>query len=470
MTNTKTNTKLILLIIILLIILWLSRIKSKSSFGNTYAFIRDNVDTPYSFKQKHKPLKVKYKKCKYLTLQNTLDAIFTKYKFDRINEESDNWDLYILCGYNYAEAELKKINITHPNQKVYAIKGCDKIASKNELWKIVRDFYGNEKAAQLIPESFIINDPKDIKMFKKRFNKDNLYLLKKNIQRKEGILITKDYDRILKIIDKTKKDIVNFYNPYNFDANTNLDDYYKGITNKNTKEKEKENKNKKGNNVKEEEDLNKNQKINSLINNYKIIQLYIDDLFLIKKRKCNLRLYFLIVCNKGDKRGYLYNQGKCIYTNKDFNNSKDKTTRTIDKQEHLTSYLLDQDIYKTHPESFDDLKQFLGEKKFNCLWNQINILFVNIMAAIHSKICKSKKLNNILTFQLFGADVIFTKNLHPYLLEFNKGPSMKYMNNRDKMMKLKLTEDIFKQVNIIPYEKGEKTNFNEIKIKNYKNF
>jgi hypothetical protein len=86
------------------------------------------------------------------------------------------------------------------------------------------------------------------------------------------------------------------------------------------------------------------------------------------------------------------------------------------------------------------------------------------MAAIYGKICNSKKLNDILTFQLFGADIIFTNSLHPYLLEFNKGPSMKYMNNRDKMMKLKLTEDIFKQVNIIPYEKGEKSNFNEIKI------
>ena len=40
---------------------------------------------------------------------------------------------------------------------------------------------------------------------------------------------------------------------------------------------------------------------------------------------------------------------------------------------------------------------------------------------------------------------------------------MKYMNHRDKMMKLKLTEDVFKQVNIIPFKKGEKSNFTEIK-------
>jgi serine/threonine protein phosphatase PrpC len=464
--QTKYNIKLILLILILVITIVFTRFKSKSSFQNTYAFIREHKKNPYSSKPIDIPLKIKYKKCNYLKLQNTLDTIFNKYKFDRVDENKDNWDIYILCGYNYAETELKKIKITHPNQKVYAIRGCDKIASKNELWKIVKDFYGFEKASQLIPESYIINDPNDIKMFTKRFNKNKLYLLKKNIQRKEGILITNDYKKILRIVKNTKKDIRNFYNPYIFDANTNLDDYYNELISKNNKIKTKNTNNyiaikKEEKNVKEEEDLNKNQKINSLINNYKIIQTYIDDLYLVNKRKCNLRLYILIVCNKGDKKAYLYNQGKCIYTNKDYDNSKH--TVVFDKEQHLTSYLLDQDIYKTHPESLDDLSQFMGNKKFKCLWNQINILLINIMASIYGKICNSKKLNDILTFQLFGADIIFTKNLHPYLLEFNKGPSMKYMNHRDKMMKLKLTEDVFKQVNIIPFKKGEKSNFTEIK-------
>ena len=436
-TNTyqqknKINVKLILLIGILLLIIVFNSLKKKSSFKNTFSYVNDKKSNGNS-SEKNNKLKVKYRQCNYIKLQNTLDAVFTKYNFDRINEKNDNWDLYILCGYNYAETELNNIKITNPNQKVYAIKGCDKIASKNELWKIVRDYYGNEKASQLIPESFIINNPKDIKRFKNRFNKNNLYLLKKNIQRKKGILIINDYNEILKIVNQTKKDIKNYYNKDN-ELNNNV----------------------------KEENYNKNQKINSLINNYKIIQLYIDDLYLINNRKCNLRIYVLIVCDKGNKKGYIYNKGKCIYTNKDYDNSKNK--KEFDKEEHLTSYLLDQDIYKTHPESFDDLKIFLGKNKYDYLWKQINVLFKNIMTAIYSKICNDKKINKILSFQLFGADVIFTKNLHPYLLEFNKGPSMKYMNNKDKAMKIKLTEDIFKQVNVIPFEKGEQSNFNEIKI------
>ena len=101
----------------------------------------------------------------------------------------------------------------------------------------------------------------------------------------------------------------------------------------------------------------------------------------------------------------------------------------------------------------------MSKEKYDCLWNQIMILFTNVMHAVKGNVCNSKKLNDIMTFQLFGADIIFTRNLHPYLLELNKGPSMKYMNPNDKKMKLKLTEDLFKQVGIIPFKKKEESNF-----------
>ena len=141
-TNIKTNikkinTKLVLLVVILLLIIWFVKFKNKASFRNTFSYIRSNDENENNFKRIDKPLKVKYRKCKYLKLQNTLDTIFKKYKFCR-NEENDNdWDLYILCGYNYAETELKNLKITNPDQKVYAIKGCDKIASKNVVINLI---------------------------------------------------------------------------------------------------------------------------------------------------------------------------------------------------------------------------------------------------------------------------------------------------------------------------------------------
>ena len=466
---TSVNLKYIIIIFVLIILIFKLRyLNTKSLFTNAYSFFNKKTKI-FSNSDPDIQLKIKYKKCGYLKLQNTLTEVFEKYNFESVDEEEDNdWDVYIPCGYNYAETELKKIKISHPNQKVYAIRGCDKIASKNELWKIISDFYGREEASKLIPESYIINNPKDIQMFKKKYNKNNLYLLKKNIQRKEGILITNDYKQILNIVDNTTKSIKDYYN--NIENNKTLDTYVnKQIVNTNNTNNDTE---KDTNKDTDEEDYNKNQKMNSLINNYKIIQTYINDLYIIKNRKCNIRLYLLIICNKGDKQAYLYNFGKCIYTNKDFDKDSDNNQETnnktnnkvvdLDKEKHLTSYLLDQDIYKTHPETLDDLKTYMSKEKYDCLWNQIMILFTNVMHAVKGNVCNSKKLNDIMTFQLFGADIIFTRNLHPYLLELNKGPSMKYMNPNDKKMKLQLTEDLFKQVGIIPFQKKEESNFTKI--------
>lgn len=380
-------------------------------------------------------LGIKYIKCGHQKLQNTLSFVFDKYNFVRINENMTNWNLYIPCGYNYIETELNNIKLTANNQAIYAIKGCDKIASKNELWKIVSYYFGRDKASKLIPESFIINNPNDIELFKKKYKKDNIYLLKKNIQRKEGILLLNDYDKIMNQIQYAKKKIYKYYNNNNYQNN-----YQNNL-------------------VITEENYNKNQNINSLINNYKIIQTYIKDLYIINKRKCNIRLYLLIKCKNGIKNAYLYNYGKCIYTNKDYSNTDKKYNKTYNKEEYLTSYLLDQDIYESHPESLDDLYDFMGKKSYNHLWKNIIQLLTNIWKAIKPQVCNKKSISTALTFQLFGADIIFTNTMMPYLLEFNKGPSMKYMNETDKKMKIKLTEDLFKQIGLIPMNKLDKNEF-----------
>ena len=458
------NNNISIILIILMLILGILILKLKNTTNSRF----QNKDVRYKYIINEKeydnvpvnlPVRVKFKNCGHLKLQSVLQDVFDKYKFKKINENSNNWDLYIPCGYNYVETEVKNIKITNPNQKVFAIKGCDKIASKNELWKMVSDFYGHDEASRLIPESFIINNKEDINNFKRKFNKENLYLLKKNIQRKEGIYISNNFNKIMDIITETNKNLKLYYNNINNNKN-NLDYYFnKKILHK-TENNNNKTINKKITTVKAE-NYSKNQNINSLINNYKIIQIYINNLYLIGNRKCNLRLYLLVICNKGNKESYLYKYGKCIYTNKEYTNINFENANT-EREKHLTSYNLDPVIYETLPESLEDLKNYLGTVKFNNLWNDIIILFVNVMNAVKSKICNSSNLKDIVSFQLFGADIIFTKNLHPYLLELNKGPSMKYITNNDKNMKLNLNEDIFKEVGIIPFKNKEKSNFIKI--------
>lgn len=369
---------------------------------------------------KQKPI-IKYIKCNYKTVQDYYKMVFEELNMKRINESRDDWNLYLPCGYNYIEEELLNVNISNENQFVFGIKGCDKICSKNQLWKILENYYGRKKTTTLIPETYIINNPKHINKFKLNFNKNNTYYLKKNIQRKEGILITNNYNRILNIV---------------YTTNNTLKQYHSD------------------NVIQEEKKFTKNQKINTLINSFKIIQKGIEKLYLVRKRKVNIRMYVVIVCKYGIKEFYLYKKGKCIYANKIVDDN------ILDKEVNLTSYHLDKQIYDNHPETLQQLKGYMKEKNYNILYQNILDLFKNIFEGVENEICNNKNLNKATTFQLFGCDIIFNTDLHPYLLEFNKGPSMKFVTRVDKEMKLGLLEDVFKISGLIK----EKTN-NFIKIK-----
>lgn len=368
----------------------------------------------YSPIKTNKNRNITYHKCSYIKNHSNINDILNEndiIKFidnpnDNPNDNKNYWDLYLPCGYNYVEGELKNLTPTNKDQRIFAINGCDKIASKNNLWRILRDYFGRKKAATIMPETYIISDIKDMEIFKSNYNSNKLYLLKKNVQRKEGIIITSDYQEIMK---KT---------------------------------------------------------------NFKVIQEYVPNLFLIKNRKINIRLYLLIVCYNGDTIGYLYNKGKCIYTNKDYNsNDKNVNNNTFNntnnhnnsnnanannnvslkewRETHLTSVNLDMEIYESHPETLKQLESTIGFYKYNKLWNKILTLFQNCMKAINGNLCNLKKLDQNVTFQLFGADIIFNDEMHPYLLEFNKGPSMKYMTPTDTQMKKDLTQDIFSKVGVI---------------------
>ena len=53
-------------------------------------------------------------------------------------------------------------------------------------------------------------------------------------------------------------------------------------------------------------------------------------------------------------------------------------------------------------------------------------------------------------FQLYGADIAINDNLSPFLMEINKGPDLSAKDERDRNVKLKLSEDILKSIGLIP--------------------
>ena len=212
--NIKYFIYLIIFIIILyLLYIILKKINNKEHYNNYYNLEND---------------KINYYRCPEKQLGQITKMVFDKHN---INNNNENWNIYIPCGYNNVENELLDIKVNNnKNKYIFGINGCDTIVAKNHIWQNLVKCYGRVGASQLMPESYILYDEDDLELFKKDYNPNNIYILKKNVQRKEGLKLTQSYNDV----------------------------------------------------------------INGLNDDYKVAQKYVRDLYLVNGRKVNLRIYLLI--------------------------------------------------------------------------------------------------------------------------------------------------------------------------------
>ena len=107
-----------------------------------------------------------YYRCKDKLLGKITQDIFNK---NKIYQSQDNWNIYIPCGYNNVENELKKILIKSEmkNKFIFGLNGCDSIVSKNQIWESLVKCYGRDYSSKLMPESYILNDVNEMTIFKK---------------------------------------------------------------------------------------------------------------------------------------------------------------------------------------------------------------------------------------------------------------------------------------------------------------
>ncbi len=369
--NKFFNIKYFIYLIIFIIILYLlyiiyKKTNNKEHYNNYY-----NLDND----------KINYYRCPEKQLGQITKMVFDKHN---INNNNENWNIYIPCGYNNVENELLDIKVNNnKNKYIFGINGCDTIVAKNHIWQNLVKCYGRTGASQLMPESYILYDEDDLELFKKDYNPNNIYILKKNVQRKEGLKLTQSYNDV----------------------------------------------------------------INGLNDDYKVAQKYVRDLYLVNGRKVNLRIYLLIVIKNNKIHFYVSNIGKCIYTNKKYND------KDLDFESNITSYHLDVSIYDINPRYFDELIKYIDNNSTSgsgaLLFNRINLLLKNVSKCLAKNLYQSDNIKNTICFQLFGIDVIFNKNLHPYLLEMNKGPDMTPKDDEDTKMKYNVQNDMFKTVGII---------------------
>ena len=177
-----------------------------------------------------------------------------------------------------------------------------------------------------------------------------------------------------------------------------------------------------------------------------VIQNLLNNPFLIKGRKINMRIYLLIVCNSGKIEAYIHQNGFMYYTPKMFN------YKSTDKDAHITTGYIDREIYNTHPLTIDEFYTYLDKNNYNCnkLKSSIVKTFRQVLAAIHVPICKKPNIYNRVTFQLFGCDIAPDTNLNVKLIEINKGPDLSAKSSKDDKVKNEVVLDTFNKVGIIP--------------------
>jgi hypothetical protein len=329
------------------------------------------------------------------TIKEVLDSYGIRYS----PHDKKDWEIYIPCTYNNLSNQINDV----PNaesKKIFILDDADEICGKDKIWHNLCISYGRELAKQIIPCTYILSNDEDMQKFEEEYEKQKLYILKKNIQRQEGLLITNN-----------KEDI-----------------------------------------------------INAKTNGYVIVQELLQDPYLINGRKINMRFYVLVTCTNGKLEAYVHNNGFMYYTAEkfkmgDLTTGPNITTGYIDRQVYIENPLTHMDFrtyLDTKERELNDEEIYLlatRHKLSNYVFGSIYSLLGMVIAGMQNSLCKKEgKLSRNTTFQLFGADVAINNKLEPQIMEFNKGPDLDAKDERDKNVKLTVIKDMFNLLDITSAE------------------
>ena len=333
--------------------------------------------------------------CKY-TIGKTLTNILTELGIrQNTNNNSNNINIHIPCSYDGMDKEIEATPIK-PNNIYFIMEGTDTMIAKEWLWTSVLRHHGLNKTKTLMPQSYVLYVDDDIKRFINDYDENKIYIMKKNIQRQEGLKITRD-----------KKEIINGFS-----------------------------------------------------DGYVLVQELLQDPYTINGHKINMRFYVLIICENSKMRVYVYNNGFMYYTiNKFIKDVEDKqvniTTGYIDRQIYATNPLTHTD-FKTFLDSNDRVlskpELFLRVQNMDLskiIFDRIINMLKEVFISFSHKIKSGEKLKNNMSFQLYGVDVAINDELQPMIMEINKGPDMDAKDERDSILKHNVTRDIFKTVGVI---------------------
>ncbi len=191
---------------------------------------------------------------------------------------------------------------------------------------------------------------------------------------------------------------------------------------------------------------------------YVVVQELIQNPYIIRGRKINLRVYVLLIKdNFGNIKVQAYQNGFMYYTPEYFEQGN------MDFNKNITTGYIDRQVYVENPLTHEDFRQYLDSNRqrspletkllkervilsdyvFEQIYKIIGQLFYAYKDILGTK-------SECVCFQLYGVDVAIDDQLKPSIMEVNKGPDLSAKDGRDREVKLGLSKDILKSVGLVP--------------------
>lgn len=290
--DRKLFILIIILFVLLIILLYISNSSNNDIINNKISWCRN--------------------KCSFDNNETHLN-IFKKYNIDENNSDSAN--LFLPCSYDDIDKEISQMPVKSKSN-YYLINNCDELVAKERLWKYILAYHKLDKSKKMMPMSYILYNDDDLKKFKLEYEQNKLYIIKKNIQRQEGLKITNNFD-----------DIVNGKN-----------------------------------------------------NSYVICQELLQNPYLINGRKINMRFYVLYIRTDNNVKVYVYNDGFMYYTKNLFkknslNIDNNITTGYIDRKVYETNPL----THKDFANYLGNVESKIFYNKVNDLFKDIFLAYTSVL-------------------------------------------------------------------------------------------
>ncbi|XP_065185510.1 polyglutamylase complex subunit TTLL1-like [Sycon ciliatum] len=172
-----------------------------------------------------------------------------------------------------------------------------------------------------------------------------------------------------------------------------------------------------------------------------VISRYLDHPLLIGERKFDLRLYVLVTRFK-PLRAYFYRLGFCRFCTVKYAAGEADTSNMY---AHLTNVSIQKhgDEYNVEHGgkwSLENLRLHLisiyGQAKWDKLMDDIHWQIIHSLKAVQPVMNNDRHC-----FEVYGYDIIVTKDFKPWLIEVNASPSLSHTTVSDRIMKSSLIDD-----------------------------